>query len=110
MILYHYTSKAGHAAIIASKLLVPSLKANNPKDARHGNGQYLSDIVPGTKRLGQLSYLFLNIPYQGRRFTHYVGINVDGLTVITGRQHVFLIPNERPLDIAKRLASQGENR
>ncbi len=109
-VLYHYTSKEGYTAIIASKTLKPSLRADNPKDARYGDGQYLSDIVPGTKRPGQLSYMFLNIPYQGRRFTHYVGINVDGLAVIRGREHVFVILNQGPLDISKIMAGHGENR
>ena len=34
--LYHYTSDAGVAGILDSGQLYPSLKANNPKDARYG--------------------------------------------------------------------------
>ena len=47
-ILYHYTNDKGLKGILSSKQLNPFLKANNPKDARYGNGQYLSDILPGT--------------------------------------------------------------
>ncbi len=95
---------------MASKQLLPSLKANNPKDARYGDGQYLSDILPGTKRPGQLSYIFLNIPFQGRRFTHYVGINTEGLTVVKGRDFVFVALNHGSLNISTRLASHGQNK
>ena len=44
---HHYPSEAGHAGILASKTIRASLKANNAKDARYGDGQYLSDIAPG---------------------------------------------------------------
>ena len=66
-------------------MLKPSLLALNPADARYGDGQYLSDIIPGTLRPSKLSRLFLKIPYQGRRFTHYVEVDVTGLIVLKGR-------------------------
>ncbi|TCW77930.1 hypothetical protein C5O80_32625 [Burkholderia sp. SRS-46] len=43
----------------------PSLFSLNPKDVRYGNGQYLSDIVPGTMTPAQLSRAFVNNPFQG---------------------------------------------
>jgi hypothetical protein len=110
MILYHYTTKEGHDEILRTQVLLPSLRASNPKDARHGDGQYLSDIPPRLKRPGQLSYLFLNIPYQGRRFAYYIGLNVDGLNPIKGREYVWVIPNQQPLDISGRVVSHGENK
>ncbi|WP_062260097.1 HYD1 signature containing ADP-ribosyltransferase family protein [Endozoicomonas arenosclerae] len=108
-VLYHYTNAAGYEGILSSKTINPSLKANNPKDARFGDGQYLSDIIPGTKRPGQLSMIFFNIPWAGHRFTHHIDINVEGLDVILGREHVHLIPNSSPLDISKRLVGSGRN-
>jgi hypothetical protein len=90
-------------------MLNPSLKANNPKDARFGEGQYLSDIPPGTKRPGQLSMIFFGIPWAGRRFTHYIALKVDGLDVVFGRPHVFLIRRNLPLDIRIRLVANGRN-
>lgn len=108
-ILYHYTSEDGYRGILESKDIHPSLRANNPKDARYGNGQYLSDIIPGTKRPGQLSMIFLNIPWQGRKFTHHINVNVTDLNVILGREHVLLVPNERPLDISNRITGHGKN-
>ena len=105
--LFHYTDEAGHTGILDSEALNPSLKALNPKDARYGNGQYLSDIVPGTKTPAQLSREFLGIPFQGSRFTHYVEIDVSGLNVVEGRAGVFVIPNEGPLDLGGRIVGSG---
>jgi hypothetical protein len=84
------------------------LKAVNPKDVRYGEGQYLSDIVPGTKTPGQPSYAFLNDPRGWRRFTHFVEIDVTGLTVVEGRAGVFVIPNNQDLSLAGRIVSSGQ--
>lgn len=108
-VMFHYTSEAGYHGILASKNIRPSLKANNPKDARYGEGQYVSDIAPGTKRSSQLSMIFFGIPWAGKRFTHHLNINVNGLDVIHGRKHVHLIKNTEPLDITNRLAGHGKN-
>ena len=107
--MFHYTSSEGYLGILKTKQIWPSLKANNTKDARYGEGQYVSDIVPGSKRPGQLSMIFLRIPWAGKRFTHFVGINVRGLEVIYGRPNVFLIKNASPLHVSGRLVSQGVN-
>jgi hypothetical protein len=108
-VLHHYTSAAGRAGILATKSIHPSTKAHNPKDARFGDGQYLTDIEPGTKRLGQLSRIFLGIPWGGKRFTDYVSIRTGSLNVIFCRAAVFVIPNSRPLDISDRLVADGKN-
>lgn len=108
-VLHHYTSSTGYAGILASQTLRPSLRANNPKDARFGDGQYLSDIVPGTKSIGQLSMIFFGIPWGGKRFTHFVSIDVTGLTVTFGRQHVYVVNNSADLAIDKRLVNHGLN-
>lgn len=94
--------------IVSSETLNPSLKAVNPNDARYGNGQYMSDISPGTKTPAQLSRAFLNTPFQGARFTHYVEVDVTGLNVVKGRPGVFVIPNEGPLNLAGRIVSYGK--
>ncbi|WP_344825912.1 LamG-like jellyroll fold domain-containing protein [Actinocorallia longicatena] len=107
--LYHYTNEAGHDGITASRQLWPSLKASNPKDARYGDGQYLTDIKPGTKSLGQLSAAFLRVPWAGQKFTHFVEIDVRGLNVIQGRPGVFVILNNGPLDLVGRILGSGLN-
>jgi hypothetical protein len=61
--LFHYTTEEGMNAIILSNRLNASLKAVNPNDSRYGDGQYLTDIIPGSKSLAQLSKAFINNPF-----------------------------------------------
>ena len=105
--LFHYTDEQGLKGITSSQRLRASLKAVSPKDVRYGEGQYLSDIVPGTKTPGQISYTFLNDPRGWRRFTHYVEVDVTGLTVVEGRPGVYVIPNSQELDLAGRIVGSG---
>lgn len=78
---------------------------NNPKDVYYGEGQYLSDIVPGEKSPNQLSRALLGHPFSGSRFTPYVEIDTAGLTIERGRQGVYVVPNIEPLDISNRIRS-----
>ncbi|WP_374203168.1 HYD1 signature containing ADP-ribosyltransferase family protein [Streptomyces sp. MBT84] len=55
--------------IAGSKKLNASTEEASPKGAHYGDGQYRSDIAPGTKTCGQLSRCFLGHPFSGRRFT-----------------------------------------
>ena len=105
--LFHYTNEDGLESILESGELRPSLKSVSPKDARYGNGQYLSDIAPGTKTPTELSRQFLGQPFQGARFTHYLEMDITGLDVVKGRPGVFVIPNEVPLDLNGRVVSSG---
>lgn len=107
--LYHYTSEEGLKGITSSNKLNPSLKANNPKDARHGDGQYLTDIAPGSKTSGQLSRQFFGIPFLTKRVSHYIEIDVSGLNVVKGRDGVHLVPNDNPLDLSGRIVRTGKN-
>jgi hypothetical protein len=107
--LFHYTTEEGQKGILDSGQLNPSLKSVNPSDARYGNGQYLSDIAPGTKTGAQLSRSFINNPFQGARFTNYVEIDTSGLNVVQGRPGVFVVPGETPLDLTGRIVSWGAN-
>lgn len=93
--------------ILGTQLLWPSLAALNPADARYGDGQYFSDAVPGTLRLSQLSRAFLGFPFQGRRFTHFVEVNITDLAVVSGRDSVFVVLNALPLDLTGRILSSG---
>ena len=107
--LYHYTSEKGLAGILDTGTLNPSLKANNPKDARYGNGQYFTDIAPGSKSNGQLSREFYATPWKYKQTSHYLEIDTNGLNVIKGREGVYLVPNESSLDITNRVVNYGEN-
>jgi hypothetical protein len=93
--------------ITDSNEVLPSLQANNPKDVRYGEGQYLSEFAPGTKTPAQLSREFLGQPFQGRRFTHYVAIDVTGLDLLEGRNGVFVVPGNKPLDVTGRIVGSG---
>jgi hypothetical protein len=106
--LYHYTNEAGLNSILQEGKLNPSLKAINPSDVRYGNGQYLSDISPGAMKPSQLSRAFINLPFQGRKFTHYLEINTGDLNVIRGRPGVYVVPNEVPLNLNDRVISSGK--
>mgnify|MGYP000883199553 CR=1 FL=1 len=107
--LYHYTSEKGLAGILDTGTLNPSLKANNPKDARYGNGQYFSDIAPGTRSNASLSKQFINNPWQGSKYSNYIGVDTSNLTVVKGRDGVYVLPNENSLDLADRIVSHGKN-
>jgi hypothetical protein len=106
--LFHYTNESGQSAILQSGTLHPSLKAVNPNDVRYGNGQYLSDITPGSKTPAQLSREFLGIPFRGSKYTHFLEIDVGGLDVVQGRPGVFVVPNEVPLDLTGRIVNTGK--
>lgn len=95
-------------AIVESKKLNPSLISKNPNDCFYGEGQYLSDNVPGTKTPSQLSRKFINNPFQGNKYSHYVEIDVTDLEVTFGRDNVFVILNPEPLDLTDRIISFGK--
>lgn len=105
---YHYTNQKGMNAIVESQKLNPSLKSKNPNDCFYGEGQYLSNIVPGTKTPAQLSRNFINNPFQGNKYSHYVEIDVTDLEVTFGRDNVFVILNKEPLDLTNRIISFGK--
>ena len=105
--LYHYTNEKGLKGITESNQLNPSLKANNPKDARYGNGQYLSDINPESTTPAKLARKFINVPNR-YKYTHYIEIDVTDLNVIQGRDGVYVIPNEEALDLTGRIKNSGK--
>lgn len=106
--LFHYTNKIAYDGIMSSKQLNASTSVTSPKDVRYGDGQYLTDIVPGTKTLAQLSRVFIGNPFQGRKYTHYIEIDISHLNIVQGRGGVVVIPNQRPLDISNRIVSHGK--
>lgn len=62
-----------------------------------------------TARARRTSRCFLGQPFQGQRFKNYVEIDATGLNVTKGRDGVYVIPGEAPLDITRRLISWGAN-
>ncbi len=108
-IMHHYTNENEGKGIVESKLMNPSLRANNPKDARFAGGQYISDIVLGTKKLSQFSQIFFGLPWARHRFTHQISLDVSGLDVIFSRTNVYLILHSEPLDISDVLLGYGSH-
>lgn len=108
-VLYHYTDESGMNGIVTTQKLYASTKASNPRDARYGNGYYLTDIPPGTKTNAQLSRSFLGHPWSGRRFTNFVEIDVSGLGASMKRPNVFYIPGEEELNLVGRITNWGQN-
>jgi len=107
--LYHYTDQTGLDGILRSNVLPASTTAGHPRDVRYGNGQYLTDIAPGTKTPAQLSRAFFGHPFLGQRCTHYVEIDVSHLHVRLGRQGIHVVPNDQPLDVSRRIVRSGKN-
>lgn len=89
--------------------LRPSLEINKPNDVRYGDGQYVSDIPPRTKNSDELSRAFINNPFQGVKFSHYIEVDITDLQVVKGRDGVYVIPNDKSLDLTGRIISYGEN-
>lgn len=56
---------------------------------------------------GQLGKKFINVPNK-YKYTDYVEIDVTDLNVVQGRDGVFVIPNETPLDLTNRIVSIGK--
>jgi len=54
----------------------------------------------------QLAKNFINVPNK-HKYTHYIEIDVTGLNVTKGRDGVFVILNETPLDLTKRVITHG---
>lgn len=107
MVLFHCTNGLGMTAIVRSEILRPSRMRRHSKDVRYGNGQYFSDIVPGSLTPAQLSRALLGMPFQGHRFTHFVAIDMRGLTVMRCRPGVFLVANEFALSLSGRIVEYG---
>jgi HYD1 signature containing ADP-ribosyltransferase len=105
--LFHYTDARGLQGVLSARILFASKKTTSPRDVRYGNGQYLTDIPPGTMTSAQLSRVLLGHPFGGGRFSHFVEIDVAGLQIVSGRRHVFVIPNEDSLDLIGRLVRYG---
>jgi HYD1 signature containing ADP-ribosyltransferase len=109
LVLYHYTTKTALQSILSSQELLPSTRATSPSDVRYGNGQYLTDIKPGTMISAEIARRLLRVPFARHRFTHYLEIEVSGLRVIQGRPGVYVIPNNKPLPLQGRIVSSGAN-
>lgn len=107
--LYHYTNDKGLDAILNTNQINPSLRANNPKDAFYGDGQYFTDIIPGTKTGSQISRALVGNPFQGAKFPNYVEVDASGMNLVKGREGIYLNPSGKPLDVSGLIRRSGKN-
>lgn len=104
--LYHYTDEAGEKAIRESGQLNASQGARR---ARHGPGQYLTDLGPesGLTR-GQLARRLFGSPVAGgSKLDRCLVIDVCGLTVQNPPPNIFRVPGSAPLNVSGRILGSG---
>ena len=106
--LYHYTTEQGMQGILDSQRIYPSIKTLTTKDARMGSGQYLTDIVPGSKTAGQTSRILFGVPWNTSKVSYYVEIDVSDLNILKGKDGVYYVPDDADLDLTGRIVSFGK--
>ena len=106
--LYLYTTKTGMRGILESQQINPSIKELAVKDARMGSGQYLTDIIPGSRTKGQISYALFGIPWNTGKVSNYIEISTSNLNLLKGREGIYYVPSTSALDLTNRIISYGE--
>jgi RHS repeat-associated protein len=115
--LYHYTTQTGREGILESMEIFAS---SGPVHARHGGGQYFTDIAPGQvggrtlattpagqMSLGQLSTRLFGMPYNARRLSDYVEVDAGGLGAREVAPNIFLVEGTTSLNVSGRVVSSG---
>jgi hypothetical protein len=115
--LYHYTTAAGRAGIIESGAIWASRGAKN---ARYGTGQYFTDIAPeavggrtlattpaGRLSLGQLSSRLFRVPWNTRKLSHFIEVDVTGLGARLVAPDIWLIEGDTALTVTGRVVRSG---
>jgi RHS repeat-associated protein len=120
--LFHYTSEIGYNGILESGELNASIGLKN---ARHGNGQYFTDIAPssvgatsksvltttqvqeGQISLGQLSSKLYGMPFKTGSLTHYIEVDVKGIQISNPKNNIFLNNSNTSLNLGGRIKSHG---
>ena len=105
--LDHYTDAAGYAGIMRDMAIVSSTFARRQSDVRYGDGVYLTDLAPGTLRASRLLRRIIGQPFPRSKVAYHVGVDIRGLEVSFGRDHVYVIPGRGDLDIRGRLVADG---
>lgn len=87
-----------------SKVLKPSIGVKN---ARHGPGQYLTDLSSEGLTPGQVSRQLYGVPWNETKVSHFIDIDVSGLNVINNAPGNFLIPGTKGLPLGERIINGG---
>ncbi|NML59089.1 DUF6443 domain-containing protein [Chryseobacterium cheonjiense] len=105
-ILRHYTTEAGYKAIMESGELFPSIGIKN---ARYGSGQYLTDLMSHEFTKGQASRRLFGVPWNGKKMSHFIELDVSGLNVTKNGPHNFLIPGTGNLSLEGIILNHGQS-
>lgn len=103
-VLRHYTSESGYQAIMESGELLSSVGAKN---ARHGSGQYFTDLMAGDLTSGQVSRRLFGVPWNSNKLTNFIDVDLSGLKVIENTSNNFLVPNTASLSLQGRIINHG---
>ena len=77
------------------------------KNARFGEGQYLTDIEPNSLTAGQVSRRLYGVPWNTSKIAYHIKVDVKGLNVIQNNPHNFLVPGNNPLPLHGRILDSG---
>jgi hypothetical protein len=86
-------------------------KANRPRDARLGHGQYFTDIPPKTMTHQQLSQILYRNQGQVNQVQYYFAIDVTNLVIVHDpeRPHVYAHLRNTDLVVRGRIVRHGKN-
>jgi hypothetical protein len=112
--LIHYTTETPGLPGITEALFITASKG--AKNARHGNGVYLTDIFPemigegsGKLTLGQVMRRLFGQPWgKQKSMGAFVELNVQGLELTNPKPNIFLYPTEEGLDVSGRIVRSGK--
>ena len=88
----HYTTEAGYNAIMETGELLPSVGIKN---ARHGSGQ--------------ISRKLFGVPWNTKKLTHFIDVDVSGLNVLKNSSNNFLVPGANSLNLNGRVMNHGKS-
>lgn len=74
------------------------------KNERHGAGQYFTDLTSGYTS-GQISRRLLGVPWNSKKLTHFIDVDMSGLKVIKNARHNFLVPGTNSLPLGGRIVN-----
>lgn len=77
------------------------------KNERHGAGQYFTDLTDVNLTAGQISRRLFGVPWNTRKLTHFIDVDVSGLNVIKNAQHNYIITGTNSLPLNNRIVNHG---
>ena len=85
--------------------LLPSIGMIN---ARHGAGQYFTDLT-SEYTAGQVSRRLFGVPWITSKFTHYIDVDLTGLNIIKNMLDNYLVLGTSCLSLNGRIVNHGSS-